>query len=161
MGDSSLPAAASHDRACLQTIFKKEMISMQKFSKSAKAGYTLIGHGSNMEGILKSQSGVRVEGVFHGQIDSDGEVVIGARGEAHSNIKGASIIVAGKVFGDLVTEGRLTLMENGHIVGNVDARTLVIAEGGVLNGEARMDKAHQPMPQPIKKGAAAARGTEA
>lgn len=134
---------------------------MQKFSKSGKGSYTLIGNGSNMEGVLKSQSGVRVEGVFRGQIDSAGEVVIGASGEAHSNIKGASIIVAGKVFGDLVTEGRLTLMANGHIVGNVDAHTLVIVEGGVLNGEARMDKARQSLIKAPKKGAAVQSGTEA
>lgn len=134
---------------------------MSKGTKSSSVGgYTLIGQGSNMEGVLKSQSGVRVEGVFRGEIDSAGEVVIGAAGEAHSNIKGASIIVSGKVFGDLVTEGRLTLLKNGHIVGNVDAGTLVIAEGGMLNGEAKMDKT-AALSSGAKRNKARAAGSEA
>ncbi|WP_223068123.1 bactofilin family protein [Paenibacillus caui] len=127
---------------------------MKNSSRAGKSTYTLVGQGSDMEGRLKSQSGVRIEGVFRGEIESAGEVVIGASGEAHSNIKGASIIVAGKVFGDLVTEGRVTLLENGHIVGNVDARTLVIAEGGVLNGETRMDQPLATVRDSRKKGAA-------
>ncbi|ANS73399.1 hypothetical protein AWM70_01370 [Paenibacillus yonginensis] len=110
-----------------------------KMSKTNKNTYTLIGQGSDMEGTLRSESGIRIEGIFRGEIESSGEVVIGASGEAHSNIKGSTIIVAGKVFGDVVAEGRLTLLENGHIVGNIDARSLVISEGGRLNGETRMD----------------------
>ncbi|GGA27520.1 bactofilin family protein [Paenibacillus physcomitrellae] len=111
-----------------------------KMSKSGKNTYTLIGQGSDIEGVLRSQSGVRIEGTFRGEIETSGEVFIGASGEAHSSIKGSSIVVAGKVFGDVVTEGRLTLLENGHIVGNIDARSLVISEGGRLNGETRMDQ---------------------
>ncbi|AWB43618.1 polymer-forming cytoskeletal protein [Paenibacillus sp. CAA11] len=133
---------------------------MFKDLKQAKPTETLIGQGSEMEGVLKCKAGVRIEGKFQGEIESTGEVIVGGTGEAHSNIKGASVLIAGKVFGDIVTDGKLVLTATGHIVGNVEARSFVIIEGGVLSGESRMEKiaeAPAAVPQKRKKTKAEAR----
>lgn len=120
---------------------------------------TLIGQGSNAEGKLECEANLRIEGAFHGEIHCQGQVIIGETGEAYSNIKGADIVVAGKVIGDISSQGRLTISSSGLVEGNVNVAKLVIAEGGLLNGTSKMEKAVTvpiPAAEPAKKSKKAA-----
>ncbi|MBB6671679.1 bactofilin family protein [Cohnella nanjingensis] len=101
---------------------------------------TLIGAGTEMEGALKSQAGIRIEGVFKGEIDTRGDVVVGASGVARSNVAARDVTIAGKVYGDVVTKGRLTILSGGQLNGNLTAGVLVIHEGGQLNGVSHMER---------------------
>ncbi|GIP60118.1 polymer-forming cytoskeletal protein [Paenibacillus sp. FSL W8-0186] len=120
---------------------------------------TLIGQGSVAEGKLECEASLRIEGSFRGEIDCQGQVVIGETGEAHSNIKGADIIVAGKVVGDIASQGRLTITSSGLVEGNVHVAKLVIVEGGLLNGSSQMEQPAAvtvPVPSSNKKSKKAA-----
>ncbi|RUT30606.1 polymer-forming cytoskeletal protein [Paenibacillus zeisoli] len=108
--------------------------------RAGKVSDTLIGVGSDIQGKLRCESNLRLEGKFQGEIETTGEIVIGESGEAHSTIKGNEIIVAGKVFGDIITEGKLTITASGQVDGNVSAHTLVILDGGILNGISIMER---------------------
>lgn len=101
---------------------------------------TLIGQGSVAEGKLECEKSLRIEGSFHGEIQCQGQVIIGETGEARSNIKGSEIIVAGKVIGDIASEGRLTITSSGLVEGNVQVAKLIIIEGGLLNGTSKMEQ---------------------
>ena len=102
--------------------------------------YTLIGLGSFAQGKLECEANLRIEGHFQGEIECAGQVVIGETGEAKSNIRGAEIIVAGRVIGDITSEGRLTITGSGHVDGNVNVAKLIIVEGGLLNGSSHMER---------------------
>ncbi|MNH81865.1 Polymer-forming cytoskeletal [compost metagenome] len=122
--------------------------------RAGKGSDTLIGIGSDIEGKLRCEANLRLEGKFHGEIETTGEIVIGESGEAHSTIKGNEIIVAGKVFGDIITEGKLTITASGQVDGNVSAHTLVILDGGILNGISIMERpvvSRVPVPAPAGK----------
>ncbi|MCH1638720.1 polymer-forming cytoskeletal protein [Paenibacillus timonensis] len=115
--------------------------------KAPRLTDTLIGQGSLIEGKLECKSNLRLEGQIHGEIDCQGQVIIGETGEAMSNIKGAEVIVAGKVVGDVSTAGKLTITASGQVDGNVDVAKLIIVEGGLLNGSSKMERI-APAPTP-------------
>ncbi|MNM74345.1 Polymer-forming cytoskeletal [compost metagenome] len=124
------------------------MTAMFKDNKKApRPTDTLIGQGSLVEGRLECKSNLRVEGQIHGEIECQGQVIIGETGEAMSNIKGAEVIVAGKVVGDVSTTGKLTITASGQVDGNVEVAKLIIVEGGLLNGSSKMDRI-APVPTP-------------
>ncbi|CAM2979357.1 polymer-forming cytoskeletal protein [Paenibacillus sediminis] len=113
----------------------------KEFKKSTtNATHTLIGQGSEIQGILMCEANLRIEGTFQGEIECTGDIVIGEDGVARSNIIANGVIVAGKVYGDIRTQGRLTITSTGQVYGNVIASSLVIAEGGLLNGASKMEK---------------------
>jgi cytoskeletal protein CcmA (bactofilin family) len=101
---------------------------------------TLIGEGSIFEGKLKSAAGVRIEGQIHGDIECAGDVVIGERGLAKSNIAARNVTISGTVTGDVVCSGTLTVNPTGKLYGNCTAQTLIIAEGALFIGASRMEK---------------------
>ncbi|WP_373231247.1 polymer-forming cytoskeletal protein [Cohnella sp.] len=101
---------------------------------------TLIGAGTEMDGHLKSQTGVRIEGTYKGEIDSKGDIVIGEGGVVRSNIIARDVTIAGKVYGDVHTRGKLTITAAGQLHGNAFAAILIVQEGGILNGSSTMER---------------------
>lgn len=100
---------------------------------------TLIGAGTEMNGQLKSEAGVRIEGAYHGDIESKGDIVVGEGGVAKSTMTARDVTIAGKVYGDVHTKGKLIITATGQLHGNSYASVLLVQEGGILNGGSRMD----------------------
>jgi len=121
---------------------------MFKEPKRAIGTDTLIGQGTQAEGKLTSESGIRIEGEYRGDIECKGDVIIGECGLAKSNIIAKELTVAGKVFGDIFTEGRLTITASGQVHGTITANILLIQEGGILNGTCRMEKPDEQNAKP-------------
>jgi len=99
---------------------------------------TLIGEGSAFTGKIQSKASIRVEGLLSGDIICEGDVTIGERGTARSDITARNIIVAGTVHGDVLARHTLTITSTGKLFGNASAKTLVIAEGAIFQGMSRM-----------------------
>lgn len=116
------------------------MARSKKNNKSGRSTDTLIGQGAEMEGTLLSESNLRIEGNFSGSIETKGQVIVGESAVAKSHIKATEIVIAGKVYGDISTSGRLTITPTGQMFGDVHASSLIIMEGGVLNGISTMEQ---------------------
>lgn len=117
-----------------ETILFKE----SKKKLSAPVTDTLLANGTSFEGTIEAEANIRIDGHFQGDIRSTRTVVIGETAVVHSDIIARDIVLAGKVFGSITTEGRLTITSTGELYGNSAAAALVISEGGVLNGTSQM-----------------------
>ncbi|MBW4081404.1 polymer-forming cytoskeletal protein [Paenibacillus sp. S150] len=114
------------------------MWSKNKQHAPVKATDSLIGHGGTLEGKVHCDTNLRIEGNFTGEINCLGTVTVGEQGTARSSIKAQDIIIAGKVYGDVIAGQRLTLTGTGRLHGNIVAGSLNIMEGSVLNGSVAM-----------------------
>lgn len=113
---------------------------MFRNNKRLAATDTLIGQGTLTEGKMMCEANLRIEGEYRGDIECKGDVIIGECGIARSNITARDVTVAGKVFGDISTKGRLIITSSGHITGNLSANTLIVQDGGMINGSCRMER---------------------
>ena len=113
---------------------------MFKDNKRLGTTDTLIGQGTHIDGKLTSEAGIRIEGEYHGEIECNGDVIIGECGIVKSAITARDVIVAGKVIGDITTKGRLTITASGQIHGNIVTGSLLIQDGGSFNGSSRMER---------------------
>lgn len=119
------------------------MLSRSKSKNSLMSTDSLIGRGTEVEGALSCEANVRIEGNFNGVIESRACVTIGEHAVARSDISAREVIIAGKVYGDVQAEGKLTITPTGQMFGDVlAASALVIAEGGILNGSSKMEPKH-------------------
>lgn len=116
------------------------MKKKNKNKRTSQRTDTLIGPGSEMEGVLQCEDNLRIDGRFNGSIESHGCVTIGEEAIARSNISAREVIVAGKVYGDVTAEGKLTITPTGQMYGDVYAASLIVMEGGLLNGASRMEE---------------------
>ncbi|BFH24719.1 polymer-forming cytoskeletal protein [Paenibacillus melissococcoides] len=110
----------------------------QRSSQRIKPTDTFIGHGTDMNGTIHSQSNVRIDGKFTGELSSSGTITVGERGEAHSTLIARHVVVAGTVVGDIRTTGKLLITSSGQVLGQ--SGLLVVEEGGILNGTSMVDR---------------------
>ena len=121
---------------------------MFKDTKRLNLTDTLIGQGTHVEGKMICEAGLRIEGEYRGDIECHGDVIVGECGIARSNLTARDITIAGKVFGDVVTKGRLTITATGQLHGNINAQSFVMQDGGIFTGACRMDRSQE---QPLSR----------
>jgi len=99
---------------------------------------SIIGEGTEFKGTLKDKGSIRIDGNFEGEIEVEGDVVIGKDAFIKANIRAKSINISGKVIGDIDCQEKIELFPSGSLEGKVKASDLTIAEGAFFNGECRM-----------------------
>lgn len=105
---------------------------------------TLIGEKSKIEGSIKSEAGLRIEGGVFGSIECGGDVTIGKGGIVESQITARNVTTAGKIFGSVQARGLLSILPSGQVHGDIRVKSLSIAEGGIFYGNSRMEKTQEP-----------------
>lgn len=97
-----------------------------------------IDQGSEFEGKLTFKDTVRIDGVFRGEITSQNTLIVGETGEILATVRSRSVLVSGTVTGDIFASERLVLHKTARVEGDVEAGTLAIEEGAVINGKVTM-----------------------
>lgn len=101
---------------------------------------SVLGDGAVINGSLGGSGGVRIEGVFDGEINLKGMLVIGETGRVTcSNLKAELVVVEGAVRGD-ITAGKVEIRETGRIWGNVTTQAFSTEEGAFLRGQITMEE---------------------
>ena len=101
----------------------------------------LLEPGCEFDGKLTFQGSVRINGHFTGEIFSEGTLIIGQGGFVEACIEVGNIIISGKVIGDITARDRIEMKTPAEVRGNICAKTLVIEEGVIFEGNCRMGKA--------------------
>jgi cytoskeletal protein CcmA (bactofilin family) len=99
---------------------------------------TLIGANTHFEGEFKGSDSICVEGHFKGRIESNDSIFINQDAQVHAEVSGRKVYVHGEVYGNVIASEELNIGSDGRVCGDIEAATLVIANGGALNGRSRM-----------------------
>lgn len=99
---------------------------------------TLIAEGVTLTGRLCGEGSLQIEGMVEGEIELHGSVSISATGLVKGPITADIVRVAGKVVGNISAQEHLRLEKTGSIQGDVAAASLVVEDGGRLNGRSSM-----------------------
>ena len=95
---------------------------------------------AEMQGTLSFTDPVnlRINGNFEGTLQTKGTLTIGENAIVDARITGESIIVAGKVKGDIAANTMLVLMPESELTGNITTPKLNIVEGAIFQGKCQM-----------------------
>lgn len=133
------------------------MFNDRKRPESAQAVHTLLGKGTLWKGeVLAGQNNLRIEGTVEGTITSEGEVTIAPTGQVKGTILAKHLIVTGRVEGIFRIEECLEIHGTGWVEGEVELGSLVVDEGGTLQGNCVRRGAPRTAPEPAAASAATA-----
>lgn len=110
---------------------KKNNISSQGFD-------TLIGNNANFEGSLKTSGLLRIDGMFNGDIDVDGSIIVGKEGKIVGNVKTNSIEISGLVEGNVISSGQLKICNTGKLYGDIEVSSFIVDEKAIFDGKCKM-----------------------
>jgi len=101
----------------------------------APAIHTLLGKDVLFKGELHTGThSIRVEGVVEGTIHSTGEVSIALGGLVKGTIFAKHLVVTGRAEGTMKITDCLEIHGTGFVEGDVEVGSLVVDEGGMLQG---------------------------
>jgi cytoskeletal protein CcmA (bactofilin family) len=79
-----------------------------------------------------------VLGNFTGQIECDGDLLIGPEAHVEADIRTVRVTIAGFLRGNVVAASRLKITNTGRLEGDAKVGALVVHEGGVHHGVIRV-----------------------
>jgi cytoskeletal protein CcmA (bactofilin family) len=104
-----------------------------------------IDQGSEFEGKLTFKDTVRIDGQFRGEITSQNTLIVGETGEIMATVRSREVVISGSVTGDVYATERLVLHKTARVDGDVEAGSLAIEEGALLNGKVTMGGVRQSL----------------
>src|SRR5579863_3421151 len=96
-----------------------------------------VGRNVNVSGKLIFHEPIRIEGRFRGEVRSPELVVIGEEGMIEGKVFAPRILIMGELRGDVAGCERLALGPRAKVFGNIETRTLTVADGAYLEGNVR------------------------
>ena len=93
-----------------------------------------------VKGTIKFDKVMRIDGKFDGELKTkEGELIVGKTGNIKANVKVRNAIVEGRVDGNITASDRVELKKKAQLIGDLQAKTLVIEEGVVFVGKCNVN----------------------
>lgn len=98
-------------------------------------GRLFLGRSALVSGNVRAVA-CRVDGLVEGKVDCSADLEVGETGRLNADaVAGRGMALAGQVNGNVICGGVLRLRATAQLNGNIRARTFVLEEGAVFNGE--------------------------
>lgn len=107
---------------------------------------TIVSSSMRIEGELKSQGNIKIDGLVNGKVHTSHDLLIGPNAQIDADLIAANASIAGIVKGNVTIKGHLTIASTGKLVGNISCGSLDISEGAYFSGACKMaePKAAEP-----------------
>src|SRR6266567_6876059 len=105
-----------------------------------------------LKGNLKFAGELTLEGKLEGEVNSDGILHLGETGVVNGNLNVSSIVVRGKINGNIFAKDKIEIKSKAEVFGELRAAKLVIEEGVTFVGKTevnpnKVSPTSPPLPQ--------------
>lgn len=118
-------------------VFKSEK-SMANYNNQSPERLNRIVEGTHIEGDIKSDSNIRIDGYLKGTITVKGRLVLGPTGKIDGNINCKNADLEGKLNGKIEVDELLSLKSTAKLQGEISTNKLSIEPGAIFSGNCKM-----------------------
>jgi cytoskeletal protein CcmA (bactofilin family) len=97
-----------------------------------------------IKGTVKFTNDLVVDGRIEGEIQSEGNLTVGENARLKAEIKTGTVVVYGKVHGNIVAADKVELKATAEVVGDIKAKTLSIEPGAIFVGKSAVGTPSTP-----------------
>jgi len=97
---------------------------------------TILSEGITIkDGNIYGSCGITISGVFFGDVDIDGALILTESGNLKGRIKSDEAYIYGTVEGSLSTRGKSHIYAGGRVLGDIHSASLTVEEDADLKGQ--------------------------
>jgi cytoskeletal protein CcmA (bactofilin family) len=138
IGEGSLNSATDDtNRPAYSESPRTSLTDHQKYM-AEHSGKDILSSDVEIKGSIKFQKELLIDGKVEGEINSEGVLTIGENADIRGEIKTKSIVVFGKVQGNITVNERCELKSKCTLQGDLKAARLVIEEGATFVGKSEV-----------------------
>jgi cytoskeletal protein CcmA (bactofilin family) len=101
---------------------------------------TVVADDLEIKGTIKFKSSVMLKGIFEGEIQSEGLLVVGPTAKVTATITTKTLVSHGEIMGNVIADKQIVLKSTATHVGDLKAPFITIDNGAVFNGAAVMER---------------------
>jgi cytoskeletal protein CcmA (bactofilin family) len=125
-------------------------VALKDSSSSSSTELNFLGGGTVVEGTIRTDNSVRVDGKLKGKLICKNTLTVGINGEIDGEVQAKNAIVGGKIKGKVSIAEKLVLESKSVLIGELKASKLIIDEGAVFDGTSDMGNKKEET-EPYKK----------
>lgn len=103
-------------------------------SSGTGGGKNILSSDVHIKGKLRFSDNLIIDGRIEGEVNSEGDLTVGENARIVGNLNTCSVVVYGKVEGNITVTDRCELKQNAALHGDVIAGKLAIEEGATFMG---------------------------
>lgn len=96
--------------------------------------------GTIVEGTVKAESDIRVDGIIKGTLTCTAKVIIGPSGVIEGDIICQNAVIEGIFKGKIIVSDLLSVKETAEVVGDITTDKLLVQPGAIFNVTCNMKK---------------------
>lgn len=124
-------------------------------SKAGGGQRNILSNDVSINGSVRFANDLLVDGKIEGEISSEGALTVAENAVIKAEIKTKTVVVYGKVHGNVIASERVEIKSGAEMVGDVKAATLSIEPGAIFVGKSEVGT---PSAQPQKSQSSAPQG---
>ena len=101
---------------------------------------TVVADDLEINGTIKFKSSVMLKGIFEGEIQSEGLLVVGPTAKVTAAIRTKTLVSQGEITGNATAGEQIVLKGTATHTGDLKAPFITIENGAVFNGAAVMER---------------------
>ncbi|WP_049945990.1 MULTISPECIES: bactofilin family protein [unclassified Butyrivibrio] len=106
---------------------------------SAEPITSFIAAGAIVDGPFTAKESTRVDGTINGNVSVNGSLIVGQEGKITGAVSATNLFLAGEIQGNVSAgTGKVEISDTGKLIGDLTAKTLVIDENAVFQGQCNM-----------------------
>lgn len=99
---------------------------------------TIIGKDTQLKGDIVTTGILQIQGQVEGNVKSSSEIIIAENAQVKGDLTAVNAVITGTHIGNINLNGRLEIGSSGKVIGDIKVGSLVIEEGGALDGNCEM-----------------------
>ncbi len=111
---------------------------MSKILPTETPSVNIIGNGTEINGNIKTNGDLRIDGFIKGTIVATGKVVVGSTGKVEGEISCQNADISGDVKAHIKVTELLSLKASATVSGDIFTNKLAIEPGAVFTGACKM-----------------------
>jgi cytoskeletal protein CcmA (bactofilin family) len=121
-------------------VFRKIFSNEDKKNLKEQIGpaVSVIAPGTEINGTVKGQDTLRISGYLKGDINCKRMVWLDRGGRVDGDIIADRVINEGEINGNIDATGKVEIRSYGSMIGNISAEKIIIAQGCLFDGKARI-----------------------
>ncbi|MBN2259587.1 MAG: polymer-forming cytoskeletal protein [Clostridiales bacterium] len=117
-------------------MFKNEPVNKKISSETYDV---IVGKSSKLDGNISSEGSIRIEGIVTGNVEAQGNLIVGPDAKLNGDIRCKNIEISGEVKGNVVCTGHLKVYAQGILYGDIEVTSFNIEEGGLFDGNCKIE----------------------
>ncbi len=116
---------------------------------SSHGAESIIGPSVKIDGDLKSNGNLRIDGTVVGKVKTSQNLFIGETANISADIEAENATISGTIQGNVKVSGALLISSTGKLLGDINCGRLRVEEGAYFAGKCAMKE--KPDIQPIEE----------